>query len=230
MLRSLRFQLPAIFLTGFVIAALVATAISVRFFQSYTRTRAIDELRGESGGIVQLLTQQANATLPEGIRLVGLQRAIGGDRIYFAPYVRNFPLYKTIPNLRFGTVDMEQVLRKGFASFELTRGGTHLLAVATPLKVGSQPFGAIVVAKPTSTLRSRLLTLVWRLAVALGGGLVVATLLSVYLSRRISRPPAGSPTRPTRSPPASATSCCRPFRGRTRSRISPTASARWRCA
>ena len=64
MLRSLRVQLPAIFLIGFVAAALVATAISVRFYQGYTRARAVDELRGESGGIVQLLEQQPGISLP----------------------------------------------------------------------------------------------------------------------------------------------------------------------
>jgi len=45
MLRSLRFRLPALFLVGFVVAMLVATAIAVRLFQSYTHDRALQELR-----------------------------------------------------------------------------------------------------------------------------------------------------------------------------------------
>ena len=40
MLRSLRFRLPALFLLGIVLAAVVATLIAVRFFQSNTRTTA----------------------------------------------------------------------------------------------------------------------------------------------------------------------------------------------
>ena len=45
MLGSLRFRLPALFLLAVVLSGVVATVISIRFFQSYTRTRAIAELR-----------------------------------------------------------------------------------------------------------------------------------------------------------------------------------------
>ena len=46
----------------------------------------------------------------------------------------------------------------------------------------------MVVAKPVSQLRSRWVTLVERLALALTGGVIVAGLLGVYLSRRITDP------------------------------------------
>src|SRR5439155_22834803 len=49
-------------------------------------------------------------------------------------------------------------------------------------------FGALVVAKPTSQLRSRSVTLVERLGLAFGGGIIVAGLLGLYLSRRITEP------------------------------------------
>jgi hypothetical protein len=45
-----------------------------------------------------------------------------------------------------------------------------------------------VVAKPESQLRSRLVTLSERLAIAFGGGVIAASLLSLYLTRRITRP------------------------------------------
>ena len=61
MLGSLRFRLPALFLLGIVLAGLVAALISIRFFQSYTHARAVDELRSESVGIVQLYARQAGA-------------------------------------------------------------------------------------------------------------------------------------------------------------------------
>ena len=61
MLGSLRFRLPAFFLLGIVLAGVVATIISIRFFQSYTRARAIHELRSESIGIVSLYASQAGA-------------------------------------------------------------------------------------------------------------------------------------------------------------------------
>ena len=59
MFGSLRFRLPALFLLGIVLAGIVATLISIRFFQSYTRARAVDELHSESVGIVELYARQA---------------------------------------------------------------------------------------------------------------------------------------------------------------------------
>lgn len=200
MFRSLRVQLPAIFLLGFIVAALVATAISVRFFQAYTRARAVDELRGESGGVVQLLEQQADLTLPKAITVQGLERAIGGDQIYFVPRTRNFPFLSGLPTLPSTTVSTVEAEQMGTLSFEFVHRGQRLLAVAKPLEPlspqgarATRPpaFGVIVVAKPTSALRSRLLTLLSQLALALAGGVVVAMLLSLYLSRRISRPLRG---------------------------------------
>ncbi|MBV8562418.1 MAG: hypothetical protein JOZ56_04950, partial [Actinobacteria bacterium] len=84
MLRSLRFRLPALFLAGVVLAGVVASLIAIRFFQGYTRTRAIVELKAESGGIVQLYARGAGV---EAVPLTNLERAIGGDRIFFVPIV-----------------------------------------------------------------------------------------------------------------------------------------------
>jgi two-component system sensor histidine kinase BaeS len=187
MLRSLRFRLPAIFLLGFVVASLVATAISVRFFQSYTRDRVVDELAGEGAGIVQLLNQQADFTLPKSITVKGLERAIGGDRVFFVPVQRNFPFIEGVPEVPAGTFETGEVVRKGKTSGYFTYKGRRYIAVARPLEVG-KPFGVIAIAKPTSALRSRLLTLVGQLALALAGGVVVAMLLAIYFSRRISQP------------------------------------------
>jgi two-component system, OmpR family, sensor kinase len=188
MLRSLRFQLPAIFLLGFVVAALVAAAISVRFFQSYTHDRAVDELAGEGAGIVQLFTQRADIELPKSITVANLQRAIGGDRIFFSPRVENFPFLEGVPEVPAGIFDMRKVEREGKASGEFTYAGHRYLAVARPLEVGDKTFGVIAIAKRTSAIRSRLLTLIGQLALALAGGLVVAMLLALYFTRRISRP------------------------------------------
>ena len=45
MLSSLRFRLPALFLLGIVLAAVVATLVAVHFFQNNTRSHAATELR-----------------------------------------------------------------------------------------------------------------------------------------------------------------------------------------
>ena len=103
MLGSLRFRLPALFLLGVVLSGLVASLIAIRFFQSYTHTRAVAELRSESVGIVQLYARQAGAaTVP----LPRLEQAIGGDRIYFVPAFRGAQLFQPIPPLPANTINL----------------------------------------------------------------------------------------------------------------------------
>ena len=189
MLGSLRFRLPALFLLGVVLSGLVASVIAVRFFQSYTHSRAVDELRSESVGIVRLYARQAGAaTVP----LASLQNAIGGDRIYYVPAFRGASLFQSMPPLPANTIKIADLRQHGARTLNLQVGKRDYLAVARPLYLGegksAQLFGAIVVAKPMSQLRSRSITLIERLAAAFGGGVIVAGLLGVYLTRRITRP------------------------------------------
>jgi len=185
MFGSLRFRLPALFLLGIVLAGLVAALISIRFFQSYTRARAIDELRSESVGIVQLYARQGGLETVPYTRLV---RALGGDSIYWVPAFRGATLYQGLPELSKAAVDIHSLDRGGPTTVDIKWNGKKYLAVARPLKLGSQLFGALVVAKPTSQLRSRWVTLIERLGLAFGGGVIVAGLLGLYLSRRIAEP------------------------------------------
>jgi signal transduction histidine kinase len=186
MLGSLRFRLPALFLLGIVLAGVVAAGISIRFFQSYTRARAIDELRSEGVGVVQLYSRQA------GVRAVPLQQlqgALGGDRLFWVPAFRGATLYQGLKELPAKAVGIDVRKLEASETVELkTKDGTGYLAVARPLHLGDQLFGALVVAKPNSQLRSRSVTLGERLAIAFGGGVVVAGLLGLYLSRRITDP------------------------------------------
>ena len=186
MLGSLRFRLPALFLLGVVLSGLVASLIAIRFFQSYEHTRAIAELRSESVGIVQLYAQNiARADVPEH----SLEQAIGGDKIFYVPVVRGATLL-TGPQteLPLGTVDVAALSKQGTLTLTFRFRSTNYLAVARPILLGDQLVGAIVVGKPASQLRSRWVTLLERLAIAFGGGVAVAGLLGLYLSRRITRP------------------------------------------
>jgi signal transduction histidine kinase len=188
MFGSLRFRLPALFLLGIVLAGLVASLISIRFFQSYTHARAVDELRSESVGIVQLYANQAGH---QEVPITSLEAAIGGDRIFFVPVVPGAELFVgTLPTLGRKTVDVQALAKQGTLtmSFTAPRTKVRYLAVARPLRLGTQVAGALVVAKPQSQLRSRLLTLVQQLAIAFGLGVIVVGLLGVYLARRIARP------------------------------------------
>jgi signal transduction histidine kinase len=189
MLVSLRFRLPALFLVGILLAGVVASLISIRFFQSYTRARAIDELRSESVGIVKLYAQQAGR---ETIPINGLVHALGGDRIFWVPVAPGVTLFQGIHDIPASTVEMK-LLRAGQTEtidLHWPRGakGRNYLAVARPLELGNNLFGALVVAKPTSQLHSRSVTLVERLGLAFGGGVIVAGLLGLYLTSRITKP------------------------------------------
>jgi len=187
MLRSLRFRLPALFLLGTVLTGLVTSLIAIRFFQSYTRTRAIAELRSESVGIVSLYARNAGV---QAVPLSALERAIGGDRLFWVPIVPGASLVAgRIPSLPRSAVPLRLLEREPTRTIDLhTPDGGHYLAVAQLVRLGAYPAGAVVVAKPVSQLRSRWLTLFERLAIAFGGGVLVAGLLGVYLSRRITKP------------------------------------------
>ena len=186
MFGSLRFRLPAFFLFGIVLAGIVAALISIRFFQSYTRARAVDELRSESVGIVQLYARQAGA---ETVPYRQLVRALGGDRVFWVPaFTGSVLTNQRLPELPKGTVDVRALDPNRPSTIDLRWKGRHYLAVARPLKLGENLYGALVVAKPNSQLHSRSVTLVERLGIAFGGGVIVAGLLGLYLSRRLVGP------------------------------------------
>src|SRR5882724_8097958 len=185
MLGSLRFRLAALFLVGILLAGLVASLISIRFFQSYEHARAIDELRSESAGIVQLYALQG---VPQTVPYKRLIEALGGDKIFWVPAFPGSTLLQGIPSLPLSTVDVKALSSGHTETINLVRYERHYLAVAQPLKLGDNLWGALVVAKPTSQLRSRSVTLAERLGIAFGGGVIVAGLLGFYLSRRITEP------------------------------------------
>jgi signal transduction histidine kinase len=189
MLRSLRFRLPALFLLGFVIAALVATAIALRLFQNYTRQNALRELQRESLGAIALYErEEGKRKIPPSERL-NIERTTG-DQIFWIPVVPGFSLLSPLKELPSSTIDFAALKRRGLTTFEATppRSNTRYLMVARPFRLGGRLFGALAVAKEQAQLRSSLVTLTERLAIAFGGGLLVAALLAVYLSRRITRP------------------------------------------
>src|SRR6476660_7680978 len=125
MLGSLRFRLPALFLLGIVLAGLIAALISIRFFQSYTRARAVDELRSESVGIVQLYARQAGR---EAVPPPSLVRALGGDSIYWVPAFQGSTLLQGIPELPKTVLTIRQI-GHGSAptTVEITLGGRRYL-------------------------------------------------------------------------------------------------------
>jgi signal transduction histidine kinase len=77
-------------------------------------------------------------------------------------------------------------------TFEFTPPGDErrLLAAAQPVRLvrGTEPFGWLIVAKPTTELREQWLTLLGRLVLALAAGIGLGALLFWWLSRRLTEP------------------------------------------
>jgi len=191
MLRSLRFQLPALFLLAIVIAGLVSAAIALRLFRSYaedrSRQQAYAEVGREAQGITQLYNRQA------GLKLLSARRLelATGDRIFYRG-LELFPgqghAFTLLPR---GVVN-EQALRQRkkpvYFTFTPPRTGQKLLAAALPLRVGDSFFGTLVVAKRETELNQHWLALIERLLLAFGVGIAVAGAFGWYLSRRITTP------------------------------------------
>src|SRR5919206_3832380 len=84
MLRSLRFQLPALFLLGVVVAGLVSAAIALRLFRTYAQNRARDqayaEVRREAVGLTTVYAKRA------GLQVLPAKTAelATGDRIFYS--------------------------------------------------------------------------------------------------------------------------------------------------
>jgi signal transduction histidine kinase len=189
-LRSLRFQLPALFLLGVVVAGLVSAAIALSLFRTYAqnraRTQAYQEVAREAVGLTTVYSNRA------GLRLLPAKTAelATGDRIFYAG-LSLFPGQRA----GFGAIPRSvlpnpQKFPKRLRRFEFTPAGSHetLLAAGRPLKIGRNTLGTIVVARRETVLNQRWLALIERLLIAFAAGVAVAAGFAWYLSRRITTP------------------------------------------
>ena len=87
MLGSLRFRLPALFLLGIVLAGVVAALISLRLFQTYTRSQSVQELQREASGLSPLYADAALRAADEGSGAIDFAASklelATGDRIFY---------------------------------------------------------------------------------------------------------------------------------------------------
>src|SRR6476659_2900647 len=174
MLRSLRFQLPALFLLGVVVAGFVSAAIALRLFRSdaqdRSRSQAYSELKKESNGLTQLYSKRAGLKLlsPSALELAT------GDRIYYRgldPFPGQKPArLRPLPKAADQRLVRRHALR--LFVFHPPDAKTRLLAVA----------------KPDTVLAQRWLALIERLLIAFAGGVLVAAAFAWYSSRRITTP------------------------------------------
>ncbi len=195
-MSSLRFRLPALFLLGIVIAGIVAAAISVQLFQGYTRNQSYEELGREAVGIARLYGAAALRAAEEGTPAPdfapqALELATG-DQLYYvgAPA---FPGQDSgLQVLPESAVPQEVLAAERALQFEFRPPGQRrrFIAASQPVRLerDGAPIGAIVVAKPQDVVSDQWAPLVQRLGAAIAIGGLLAWLLGLWLSRRISKP------------------------------------------
>jgi signal transduction histidine kinase len=195
-LGSLRFRLPALFLLGIVLAGVVAALISLRLFQTYTRSQSIQELQREASGLSALYADAALRAADEGSGAIDFAASklelATGDHIFYVG-ASLFPGQDSgLKRLAESSVPEKVRELKGPVTFDFTPPGSNrsYLAAAKPVRLepDSDALGAIIVAKPRTELRDQWLPLVTRLAGAVAVGVLLAWLLAWWLSRKITGP------------------------------------------
>ena len=193
---SLRFRLPALFLLGIVVAGVLASVIALRLFQGYSRDSSYEELGREARGIAQLYGDAALRAAEEGspapdFAPQALELATGDQLFYVGAPA--FPGQDSgLQRLPESAVPGAVFTKEGRLKFEFRPPGENrnYLAVSQPVRLepDGPALGAIVVAKSGDVVRDQWLPLVGRLATAISIGALMAWLLGLWLSRRISRP------------------------------------------
>jgi two-component system sensor histidine kinase BaeS len=196
MLGTLRFRLTALFLAVVLVFGLVSIALAVRLFQDVARSESLQELRREAEGLADLYAEAALRSSDEGVTAPefaaeNLELATGDELFYYGQSL--------FPDQRFGLTQLTREAlgdvaldRNGLVTFEFTPpdGEQRLIAAAQPVQLvrGTDTFGWLVVAKPTTELREQWLTLVGRLALALAVGISLGGVVFWWLSRRLTDP------------------------------------------
>ena len=196
MLNSLRFRLPALFLAGIALSGLVTSLIALRLFQDYTRNETLVELRQEARGLAQLYGESAVRASDEDKATptfaAAKLEAATGDRLYYIG--QSFSPGEDSGLTRLSQSDVGvQIQGAEVVTFEFEPPFEEraYLAAAHPLRLGGETgtiFGHLIVAKPKAELRDAWVTLLSRLTLAFLVGLLVAGVLALYLSRRITGP------------------------------------------
>jgi len=193
-LRSLRYRIPAFFLVGVLVAAAITALFAVQLFRDDSHDRTLADLRRQAAGLALLYEEQAIRSVDEAKQAPGfaapLLEEATGSRIYYAG-LEIFPGQKSgLRSLDRDVLDWQILEAGNVETFEFKPPGSDrtYLAAAHPIMVGGETFGALVVAKPRTQLRSGWLPLAGRMGLAFLAGLAVAAGLIWYLSRRLTKP------------------------------------------
>jgi signal transduction histidine kinase len=192
--HSLRFRVPAIFLAGITLAALVTGGFALQLFLDYNEDKTLSDLRRQAEGLAELYATQALQSVEEGRSsptfAAPLLEEATGTRLYYAG-VEIFPgQISGLRRLDRSVLNWEMVEAGEVQTLQFEPPGTDrfYLAAAHPIELGGETFGALVVAKPRAELHDSFVALISRLGLAFLGGLVAAFALVIYLSRSVTRP------------------------------------------
>ena len=196
MFGTLRFRLTAVFLAVVLVFGLVSIALALRLFQDATRTQSVRELRREASGLAALYAESALRSSDEGSKAPEfaaekLELATGDELYYIGASLfpgQRFGLTR-LPRSALGDSELDRD-RQVIVEFTPPGEDRRLIAAVQPVQLvsGTEPFGWLIVAKATAELREQWLTLLGRLALALAVGVLLAALLFMWLSRRLTEP------------------------------------------
>ena len=174
---------------------MIFTVLSVREVERLQRAESVRDLERQARAASSLLARQQQE-LGDVSYAKDLQDMTAGQ-LFFASYLNlSLGVNETIPLLpkRFAAeLHWDELIERGSQTLELglRDGEGGYLAAAAPVYLAEDrdnPVGAIVVARAEGELSAPTLTLVRRVAPALAVGLLLALVVALTLSRRITRP------------------------------------------
>jgi signal transduction histidine kinase len=179
-------------LVGVLLSGVVAVLIALQLFESYTRSRAIHDLGREGKGVAKLYNQQGKAYIAgKGVNVFAADTLaqVTGDDIYYLGADIFTGEFDGLIHIKSKDLGIRGIPDKTFST-EWTPPHKHgkYIAVVTPAGEHGSYYGAFVLTRPASALRAGWLPLIGRLALAFIGGVLIASLFGLYLSRRITRP------------------------------------------
>ena len=191
-MRSLRFRLPAIFLAGVLVAGIVTAVLAIRLFQDYTRDDTLTDLRRQASGLALLYSDQAGQSVGRGTNAPCLRRpdTRTGDRR--PPLLRG---RRHLPRADLRPAPPAARRARPLGARAGPGAGVRVQACRTRTRPTSRshsrsssaarPSAPSSSRRPKADLTASWLVLFQRVALAFAAGIVVATGLVWYLSRRL---------------------------------------------
>jgi signal transduction histidine kinase len=194
MLRSLRARLAFLFVGTLLLATVIAGAVVVSLYQSYSKDQTVNALRRQVDGVASYYNRTFNAfySNPKKTFVIvspaDFERATAAHLYYTGP--RLFPNSTLTPNPPGGLLPPKTVAtfkqkQHKVVQFQPTDGGPEQIGVAARVN-GSH--GLVILAKPLTDVNNAWKNVIWLVTIGTVIGLLVAFVLATFVSRRITRP------------------------------------------